>query len=59
MTRYKQSIRYNAPYVDVNLDAPVYVAAGTFVHIILKVPVGLATASQVIRGTVMINGFWE
>ena len=45
--------------VDVNLDAPLYVAAGTFVHVILKMPVGLATASQVIRGTVMINGFWE
>ncbi len=45
--------------IDVNLDAPVYVAAGTFVHVILKMPVGTATASQIIRGTVMINGFWE
>lgn len=45
--------------VDVNLDAPLYVAAGTFVHVILKMPVGTATASQIIRGTVMINGFWE
>jgi hypothetical protein len=53
------SIGTIAPDIDVNLDAPLYVAAGTFVHIILKMPVGLATASQVIRGTVMINGFWE
>lgn len=45
--------------VDVNLDSPLYVAAGTFVHVILKMPVGTATASQIIRGTVMINGFWE
>lgn len=45
--------------IDVNLDAPLYVAAGTFVHIILKMPVGTATASQIIRGTALINGFWE
>lgn len=45
--------------VDVNLDAPLYVSAGTFVHVILKMPVGTATASQIIRGTVLINGFWE
>jgi hypothetical protein len=45
--------------VAVGLDAPLYVAAGTFVHVILKMPVGLATASQIIRGTVMINGYWE
>lgn len=45
--------------VDVNLDAPLYVAAGTFVHVILKMPIGTATASQIIRGTVMINGYWE
>jgi len=45
--------------VDVNLDAPLYVSAGTFVHVIIKMPIGTATASQIIRGTVMINGFWE
>jgi hypothetical protein len=45
--------------VDVNLDAPLYVAAGSFVHVILKMPVGTATGSQIIRGTVMINGYYE
>lgn len=45
--------------VDVNLDAPIYVAAGTFLHVILKMPVGTATASQIIRGSVMINGYYE
>ncbi len=45
--------------VDVNLDAPLYVAAGTFLHVILKMPVGTATASQIIRGTVLVNGFYE
>lgn len=45
--------------IDVNLDAPLYVESGTFVHIILQMPVGTATASQVIRGTVFINGYFE
>lgn len=53
------AIGAQANAIDVNLDAPVYVAAGTFVHIILKMPVGTATASQIIRGIVTINGFWE
>jgi len=45
--------------IDINLDAPIYVAAGTFVHIGLKMPIGTATAAQVIQGTVTINGYWE
>lgn len=45
--------------VDVNLDAPLVVEPGTFLHVILKMPVGAATASEIIRGTVMINGFFE
>ncbi len=53
------AIGATATPIDVNLDAPLYVAAGTFVHVILKMPVGTATASQIIRGSVMINGFWE
>ena len=52
-------IGYLAADIDAKLDAPIYVAAGTFVLIILKMPVGLATASQIIRGVVQINGFWE
>ena len=45
--------------VDVNLDAPLVVEPGTFLHVILKTPVGTATASQIIRGVVGINAFWE
>lgn len=45
--------------VDVNLDAPIMVETGTYLHIILKMPLGTATASQIIRGTVMINGYFE
>lgn len=47
---------------DIELDlssAPIYVEPGSFVHIILRIPVGTATASQQIRGTVSIVGQWE
>lgn len=45
--------------VDVNLDAPVMVPAGLRLHVIVRIPVGTATASQVIRGMCMINGYFE
>lgn len=48
-----------ADALDINLDAPIYVEAGTFLHIILQVPIGTATASQIIKGTVFINGYFE
>ncbi len=34
-------------------------AQGNFVHIILQVPVGAATGSQIIRGDVFINGHFD
>lgn len=45
--------------IDMQFATPLMVEAGTFCHVILKMPVGTATASQVIRGTVMINGYFE
>jgi hypothetical protein len=45
--------------VDVNLDAPVVVEPGCFVQILVKVPIGTATASQIVRGLVSVNGFFE
>lgn len=45
--------------IDRNLDAPIIVAAGTFVHVILKMPIGTATPSQIIRGVVGFNGYFE
>lgn len=44
---------------DVNLDAPVVVEPGTYMHIILRVPYGTATATELFRGMVGINGYWE
>ena len=45
--------------IDYNFDVPFVVEAGTFFHVILKMPIATATASQVIRGTVLVNGFFE
>ena len=45
--------------IDVNMDAPVMAHSGEFVHIILRMPVGTATASQIVRGVVMVNGYFE
>lgn len=45
--------------IDVNFDAPLVCEAGSFVHVILKMPIATATATQVLRGLVIINGYFE
>jgi len=45
--------------VDINLDAPLICEPGTIVHLILKMPVGTATGSQIVRGTATFNGYFE
>lgn len=45
--------------IDANLDAPVVVEPGTYLHIILRVPLGTATATETFRGSVGINSYWE
>ena len=38
---------------------PDVVQPGKFFHLILKIPLGTATASQIIRGTAMVDGYSE
>lgn len=38
---------------------PLVVESGRFLHIIVQIPVGVATASQVFRGTVTLNSYDE
>jgi hypothetical protein len=45
--------------IDVKFTTPLMVEAGTVCHIILKMPVATATATEVIRGTCLINGYFE
>lgn len=53
------AIGAQATRIDVNLDAPLVCEPASFVHVILKMPVGTATASQIIRGIVGFNGYFE
>jgi hypothetical protein len=53
------AIGAQATRIDVNLDAPLVCEPGCFVHIMLKMPLGTATASQIIRGIVGLNGYFE
>lgn len=45
--------------IDRNFDSCLVVDPGTYLHIILKMPVATATASQIVRGVVGINAYWE
>ena len=45
--------------IDINLDAPLVVEPNTYLHVILRLPIGTATASQILRGQVGINAYWE
>ena len=45
--------------LDVQFPYPLMCEAGNFVHIILNLPIGTATTSQQIQGTVMVNAVFE
>ena len=50
---------YTPPQINTNLDAPLVVEPSGFLHVILRMPRGAATANQVIRGAVGVNAYWE
>lgn len=52
-------IGQNATQVGAQMNTPDVVEPGTYCHIIVKIPVGTATASQIIRGMVSINSYFE
>lgn len=45
--------------VQVDFTTPIIVEAGTIFQIILKMPIATATASSIIRGTALVNGYFE
>jgi hypothetical protein len=49
------AIGTQAQDINVQFATPLLAEPGSFVHVFVKVPVGTATASQVIRGTVMVD----
>lgn len=48
-----------AAEIDRKFDPELVVEDGEFVHVIVQVPVGTATGSQVVRGDVMVHGYFE
>lgn len=48
-----------APTIVHQFSTPLVVDSARFFHVILQVPVGTATASQVIRGDVLVEGYFE
>ncbi len=48
-----------AESIQMTFASPITVESGRFFHVILQVPVGTATASQVIRGDVFVDAHWE
>jgi len=50
--RFESRLQWNPP-------VPYTVYPGRFLHIILKMPVGTNTASQIIRGTCVVSGYFE
>lgn len=45
--------------INLNLRTPWVVDSGRFFHVIVQVPIGTATASQVIRGDVFVGGYFD
>ena len=48
-----------AESLTVPLGSPITVESGRFFNVIVQVPVGTATAAQIIRGDVFIDAHWE
>lgn len=48
-----------APDIAASFSPPLIVDGGRYVHVIVQVPAGLATGSQIIRGDVLITGYYE
>jgi hypothetical protein len=48
-----------APTIVHAFSTPIVVDGARFFHVIMQVPVGTATASQVIRGDVFVEGYFE
>lgn len=53
------AIGAQAAMIDKNFDAPLTVNSGEYFQIMVKMPLGTATGSQIIRGIVGVNGIVE
>lgn len=49
----------SGPRIAADLRSPLVCEPGSYVHIILRVPYGTATATELFRGHVGVNAYWE
>lgn len=49
----------NAVDISARFEPPLVVDGSRYLHVILQIPFGAATGSQIIRGDVMISGYFE
>ena len=47
------------PTIDITFSSPIIVEPSTWLHVVLKMPIATATATEIIRGMVLINGYFE
>ena len=52
-------IGYECQPLIIPFTTPIYADSAKYFHIIMSIPIGSATASQIIRGTVYVNGYYE
>ncbi len=45
--------------IHLTFETPLVAEPGTYVHVILKVPLGTATGTEIFRGTVGIRSYWQ
>jgi len=53
------AVGFAALRVDCKFDTPLVVEPNTYFHIILRAPLGTATATETFRGAVGVNAYWE
>lgn len=53
------AIGQDVPAIQEEFNTPLIVDSGRFLHVILRMPIGTATASQIIQGGVFFHGYFE
>lgn len=47
------------PEIYIQFETPLVCDSGRYIHVIMQLPIGTATVSQIIRGDIMFNGYFE
>lgn len=53
------AVAATTPAIDWRPGTPIAVFPGRFLHVVMKQPIGTATATEIFRGSVAVDGFFE